>query len=43
MPLSVPKLLIVPYGIETRKKHLKRSAKGLLIVPYGIETVWFFT
>ena len=33
-------LLIVPYGIETRRKRLmKREEARLLIVPYGIETL----
>ena len=32
-------LLIVPYGIETKKtKHLSGKSSQLLIVPYGIET-----
>ena len=32
------KLLIVPYGIETRKPYTNGRTKRLLIVPYGIET-----
>ena len=31
-------LLIVPYGIETYLKNMKRTKRKLLIVPYGIET-----
>ncbi len=31
-------LLIVPYGIETRKVIYSLAAEPLLIVPYGIET-----
>ena len=31
-------LLIVPYGIETKKSLLKLMLISLLIVPYGIET-----
>ena len=36
-----PKLLIVPYGIETRSQtqHF-RFRPTLLIVPYGIETIF---
>ena len=34
-----PKLLIVPYGIETRLVYFRILRYGsLLIVPYGIET-----
>ncbi len=32
------KLLIVPYGIETRDVTIKTYSAFLLIVPYGIET-----
>ena len=32
------KLLIVPYGIETREENKKHKHVSLLIVPYGIET-----
>ena len=32
------KLLIVPYGIETKSVDLVELKKYLLIVPYGIET-----
>ena len=39
--VSTPReLLIVPYGIETRKGKHTRVRDYLLIVPYGIET-WF--
>ena len=39
MPES--KLLIVPYGIETVRKHSGGVLPhGLLIVPYGIETYY---
>ena len=31
-------LLIVPYGIETRRVGCDDYQVGLLIVPYGIET-----
>ena len=31
-------LLIVPYGIETRKYISGKPHRTLLIVPYGIET-----
>ena len=31
-------LLIVPYGIETRKTDRTEDSRELLIVPYGIET-----
>ena len=33
-----PKLLIVPYGIETPHAFTNVVASELLIVPYGIET-----
>ena len=34
------KLLIVPYGIETKNgKSLAHQISSLLIVPYGIETI----
>ena len=33
------RLLIVPYGIETKYARRKPRAPGLLIVPYGIETL----
>ena len=37
--LSAQRLLIVPYGIETKKSPpFQGSIQGLLIVPYGIET-----
>ena len=42
MLLSVhrQRLLIVPYGIETRYTHTRTIANDrLLIVPYGIETI----
>mgnify|MGYP000413393024 FL=1 len=32
------KLLIVPYGIETRINRINYILDELLIVPYGIET-----
>ena len=36
-------LLIVPYGIETRKQDIyNRLMRELLIVPYGIETDSFY-
>ena len=33
-----PSLLIVPYGIETRRYDSEDCFHILLIVPYGIET-----
>ncbi len=35
---KVPKLLIVPYGIETTLAGRRLDLIDLLIVPYGIET-----
>ena len=32
------RLLIVPYGIETRIRRAGTDLQQLLIVPYGIET-----
>ena len=37
-PALRPKLLIVPYGIETMFCFTRRNRHALLIVPYGIET-----
>ena len=31
-------VLIVPYGIETKKENNGKSNNNVLIVPYGIET-----
>ena len=40
-PSATPdKLLIVPYGIETKMWILMNGRKSLLIVPYGIETTF---
>ncbi len=36
------KVLIVPYGIETRRKNKERDIAKVLIVPYGIETCSLF-
>ena len=36
------KLLIVPYGIETRLQGAHLNKLLLLIVPYGIETIFAF-
>ena len=32
------KVLIVPYGIETKKEEAEIREAAVLIVPYGIET-----
>ena len=37
--LSLYRLLIVPYGIETQKCDEYLPGHSLLIVPYGIETI----
>ena len=37
-PMIKSTLLIVPYGIETRKDAFLHGQVHLLIVPYGIET-----
>ena len=34
-------VLIVPYGIEIRQRHLHDKHQSVLIVPYGIE-IWKF-
>ena len=36
------RVLIVPYGIETRKHQLGNICYIVLIVPYGIETLELF-
>ena len=36
--INLDKLLIVPYGIETRILQSYQEDNPLLIVPYGIET-----
>ena len=39
--VGAPRLLIVPYGIETKEMNNLTADDPLLIVPYGIETHLF--
>ena len=40
--ISIIKLLIVPYGIETARNYNRNKGQDLLIVPYGIETTYSY-